>query len=198
MARTVKDKTTKAKSQTPAVDATTKPAEVAPTNPVTTTPATTEEPDLEEELSASCIELSAKLQNLCTQSTALKNEFKNLEKRFMKEIRTLCRAQARKKIRAHRQPSGFVKPARISDELADFLQKTKGSEMARTDVTREINAYIRKNNLQDSVNGRKINADSKLQKLLKVGTGDELTYFNLQKFMSPHFYKENKSADVKV
>ena len=61
--------------------------------------------------------------------------------------------------------------------------------MARTDVTREINAYIRANSLQDKDNGRKILPDKKLSTLLKLGKTDELTYFNLQRFMSPHFQK---------
>ena len=61
--------------------------------------------------------------------------------------------------------------------------------MARTEVTREINAYIRSNKLQDSDNGRKINADAALSKLLKLKKSDELTYFNLQRYMSPHFAK---------
>ena len=61
--------------------------------------------------------------------------------------------------------------------------------MARTQVTREINKYIVEHKLQDPSNGRKINADSKLRKLLKITKEDELTYFNLQKYMSPHFAK---------
>jgi chromatin remodeling complex protein RSC6 len=61
--------------------------------------------------------------------------------------------------------------------------------MARTEVTREINKYIRTNNLQDKENGRKINPDKKLTSLLKLKKGDELTYFNLQRYMSPHFAK---------
>ena len=91
-------------------------------------------------------------------------------------------------------PSGFVKPTLISNELAGFLGKPEGSEMARTDVTREINKYIRTNNLQDKENGRKIIPDKKLTSLLKLKKGDELTYFNLQRYMSPHFAKASSSA----
>jgi chromatin remodeling complex protein RSC6 len=54
-------------------------------------------------------------------------------------------------------------------------------------VTREINAYIRNNSLQDKENGRRINPDTKLKSLLKLKKGEELTYFNLQRYMSPHF-----------
>jgi chromatin remodeling complex protein RSC6 len=91
-----------------------------------------------------------------------------------------------------------VKPTKISDELATFLDKPTGSEMARTEVTRDINAYIRTNSLQDKVNGRKINPDSKLADLLKINSGEELTYFNLQKYMSRHFAKKPAAAAVAV
>jgi upstream activation factor subunit UAF30 len=69
--------------------------------------------------------------------------------------------------------------------------------MARTEVTRDINKYIRTNKLQDETNGRKINPDSKLAALLKLKKTDELTYFNLQRYMSPHFAKSVK-AEVTV
>jgi chromatin remodeling complex protein RSC6 len=48
--------------------------------------------------------------------------------------------------------------------------------------------------LQDKDNGRKINADKKLAGLLKLKPDEELTYFNLQKYMSPHFAKATKTA----
>jgi chromatin remodeling complex protein RSC6 len=66
--------------------------------------------------------------------------------------------------------------------------------MARTEVTRDVNKYIRTNNLQDKENGRKINPDSKLAALLKLKKTDELTYFNLQKYMSHHFAKATKEV----
>ena len=65
--------------------------------------------------------------------------------------------------------------------------------MARTDVTREINKYIRANNLQDKENGRKINPDKPLCDLLKLDDEIVLTYFNLQRYMGPHFPKQIKT-----
>jgi len=89
-----------------------------------------------------------------------------------------------------RVPSGFIKPALISDQLALFLGKPAGTKMARTDVTKEINTYIRVHGLQCPYNGRVINPDEKLRKLLRLSPNDELTYFNFQKYMKPHFHKE--------
>jgi chromatin remodeling complex protein RSC6 len=50
------------------------------------------------------------------------------------------------------------------------------------------------NKLQDEKNGRQINADAKLSALLKLQTGDSLTYFNLQRFMKHHFVKATPVA----
>lgn len=131
-----------------------------------------------------------KFQRMLTEFSALKNELRVLEKKTVKELRVVQKLNnKRKKKSGTRAPSGFVKPTKISDELATFLGKPFGSEMARTEVTREINSYIRLHNLQDKTNGRKINPDPLLAKLLKVTNEDELTYFNLQRYMSPHFAK---------
>tara|TARA_B100000902_G_scaffold397102_2_gene459914 strand:- start:1218 stop:1856 length:639 start_codon:yes stop_codon:yes gene_type:complete len=131
-----------------------------------------------------------KLQQVTQLMSSLRTEFRALEKKANRELRNANKASAkRKRKQGNRSPSGFVKPTLISNELAAFLSKPVGTEMARTEVTREINSYIRANNLQDKQNGRKINADNKLSKLLKLKGEDELTYFNLQKYMSPHFAK---------
>lgn len=136
-----------------------------------------------------------KLQNVTSLLSALKSEFRLLEKKSARQLKVSQKASAkRKQSSSNRAPSGFVQPTLISDELAGFLGKTKGSKMARTEVTREINAYIRSNNLQDKENGRRINADNNLSTLLKLKKGDELTYFNLQRYMSPHFAKTAKAA----
>jgi len=134
-----------------------------------------------------------KIQQLSTVVSALKSEFRTLEKNATRELKSAAKASQKRKQKkerkGNRSPSGFVKPTLISDELASFLGKDKGTEMARTEVTREINAYIRANQLQDKTNGRRIIADIKLSSLLKLASGDELTYFNLQRYMSPHFTK---------
>ena len=135
-------------------------------------------------------EFMTKFQSLVSSMTALKLDFKTLEKKATREIKAAQKEKLKRKRKTgNRSPSGFVKPTLISDELASFLGKDQGTEMARTEVTREINKYIRANALQDKENGRKINPDAALTSLLKIGTGDELTYFNLQRYMSPHFAK---------
>jgi len=153
----------------------------------------------ETSLTEQSIDFLANLQQMGVSISALKADYRALEKKWSREIKIAQKQSNRRKRKAgNRAPSGFVKPTKISDELASFLGKTTGTEMARTDVTREINAYIRENKLQDSSNGRKINPDKKLATLLKLNTTDELTYFNLQKYMSPHFAKAVKVEIVAV
>ena len=135
-------------------------------------------------------EFSAKLQQLVGLFSTVKNDFKTLEKTVSRDLKAALKASSkRKRATGNRQPSGFVKPTLISNELAEFLGKTVGTEMARTEVSKEINKYIQSNNLKDPANGRKINPDAKLAKLLKLNKTDELTYFNLQRYMKHHFIK---------
>ena len=151
-------------------------------------------PEAVAEMDSSLVEQSGeflvKLQQLGALINALKTEYRTLEKKWTRDLKVAQKQSSKRKRKAGaRAPSGFVKPTRISDELASFLAKPSGTEMARTEVTRDINKYIREHNLQDKANGRQINPDTKLASLLKVAKTDVLTYFNLQRYMSPHFAK---------
>jgi len=160
-------------------------------------PAVVESSDVEVEapVAEKSVEFLAKLQQLGVLISSLKAEYRTLEKQWSRELKSAQKQSSKRKRKAgNRAPSGFVKPTRISDELAKFLEKPSGSEMARTEVTRDINKYIRTHNLQDKENGRKINPDTKLAALLKLKKTDELTYFNLQRYMSPHFAKASKDV----
>lgn len=158
-------------------------------------PSADAEPSVESSVSTKMTEFSAKLQQLFSIFSTLKSDYKTLEKAVNREMKVAQKNSSKKSKRSgNRQPSGFVKPTRISDELAKFLGKTVGTEMARTDVSKEINSYIRANSLQDKTNGRKIIPDAKLSALLKIKSEDELTYFNLQRFMKHHFVKAEVAA----
>ena len=149
-------------------------------------------------LSDSFVQVLGQLTSLRSQLTNITGQVRALQKRADRELRAAHKLNKKKTRSGTRAPSGFVKPTKISKELAAFLGKKWGVEMARTQVTREINTYIRAHNLQDPKNGRRILADSKLRKLLRLKKEDELTYFNLQRYMSPHFAKAtNKATNVK-
>uniref|UniRef100_A0A6C0EVR7 DM2 domain-containing protein n=1 Tax=viral metagenome TaxID=1070528 RepID=A0A6C0EVR7_9ZZZZ len=200
-AKTPKAKAPKAKApkeETKSTSTTTPtPTPITASTPTPTpTDAAPETAEAEAPLAEQSIEFLAKLQQVSVLLSSLKADFRALEKRQARELKAAQKQGSRRKRKAgNRAPSGFVKPTRISDELASFLGKDKGSEMARTEVTRDINVYIRQNALQDASNGRKINPDDKLATLLKFDKSkDELTYFNLQKYMSCHFAKNVKTT----
>ena len=206
MAKTTKATKTDAPASTPApvetkvmtkkVKATPK-VDVAPVVPEPVAVVAAEAPvdGVESSITQETKDFSAKLQQLSTIISSMKTEFRTLEKKMQREIKTAQKQSSKRKRKSgNRAPSGFVKPTRISDELASFLGKDKGAEMARTAVTKEINEYIRAHDLQDKQNGRKIIPDAKLASLLKIGKEQELTYFNLQKYMSQHFAKSVKAV----
>ena len=180
-------KTTAKKTETVETPA---PVAVAPVTPVTEEPVDAA-PTVFEQFGG----FMSKLQAVSASMSALRTEFRGLERQVTRDLKAAAKiSQKRKRKSGNRAPSGFVKPTLISNELATFLGKPEGTEMARTEVTREINSYIRAHSLQDKDNGRKIIPDAKLKGLLKLKKGEELTYFNLQKYMSPHFAKASDKA----
>lgn len=151
--------------------------------------------DSAEVINVKLAEFSAKLMQMMQLHTTLKQDFKTLSRSVEREIKAAQKASAKKRrTSGNRQPSGFIKPTLITDELASFLGKASGTEMARTEVSKEINQYIRSKKLQDVNNGRIIRPDPALKKLLRVGEGEELTYFNLQRYMKHHFVKADAAA----
>jgi chromatin remodeling complex protein RSC6 len=116
---------------------------------------------------------------------AMQKDHVKLQKQTSKKVKKSAGGEGTK-----RSPSGFAKPTKLSDELCDFLGVTKGSSMARTIVTKHINEYIKKNNLQDAADKRHIIPDAKLKNILSIKEGDKLTYFNLQTYIKQHFKKE--------
>ena len=124
-----------------------------------------------------------------SQITAVQNRVKGIEKQVNKEIRSLERKINKNKNKGSRKPSGFAVPTEISTELCKFMKVSHGAKLARTEVTQYIISYIKEKKLQDEKNGRKIKPDKALKSLLNVKKNEDLTYFNLQKYMNKHFVK---------
>jgi upstream activation factor subunit UAF30 len=88
--------------------------------------------------------------------------------------------------------SGFLKPVKISKDMAKFTGWDPEVPRSRVDVTKYVCNYIRENNLQNPTDRRQILADSKLSKLLKVdpkNSEEPLTYYRIQTHLKPHFLK---------
>ena len=179
---------------TPAVVESTPSSELAPVDftqvdaEITTVP---EEPD------QIGIQFDGIVQTLSTfrQSiTALQTQIRGLEKCVRKEMKTLKKEASKNRNKGNRKPSGFAKPSRVSDELCTFMNKDKGTEIARTEVTQFLIKYINEHSLQYAENKKVIIPDATLKKLLEVKDGEEVTYFNLQGLMNKHFIKNTPAV----
>jgi chromatin remodeling complex protein RSC6 len=146
--------------------------------------------------SSKLAEFGAKINQVGALLASIKADYKALEKTIAKDLKNASKSKKSKKSSTpnpNRQASGFVKPSAVSEDLLKFFGKEAGTMMSRVEVSKEITAYIEKNSLKDKDNGRQINPDAKLTKLLKVGAGEVLTYFNLQRYLKIHFIKAEKA-----
>ena len=145
---------------------------------------------------AKLTEFGSKINQVSTLLAAMKADYKSLEKSIARDLKNASKSKKSKKSAVpnpNRQLSGFVKPSVVSDDLLAFVGKEKGTMMSRVEVSKEITAYIEKNGLKDKENGRQINPDAKLTKLLQISAGEVLTYFNLQRYLKIHFVKAVKA-----
>ena len=135
-------------------------------------------------------ELTKMADSFIAMARSFKQEVQKLEKRVHKEHKALAkkaRGKRRRQADPNAPPSGFAKPGPVSDELRKFLKLGKDELIARTEVTKAINAYCKEHDLQNGSDKRKILADAPLRKLLKLNKSDELTFFNLQTYLKVHF-----------
>jgi hypothetical protein len=121
----------------------------------------------------------------------LRTRLQKLEKQVHRDTKVLNKKASGKRARKARDPnapkSGFAKEGPVSDEMRKFLGLKSDELISRTDVTKRIHEYCKTKSLQDPDDKRHIKADASLRKLLKMGKDDDLTFFNLQKFMKVHF-----------
>ena len=126
----------------------------------------------------------------------LQLQVKSLEKNVKKQIRSLNKEVLKSKNKGNRKPSGFAKPTKVTKELCAFMNKKEGSEIARTEVTKTLIDYIKANQLQDKTNSKIISPDEKLKYLLGIEDNEELTFFNLQKYMNKHFISSTNNVEI--
>lgn len=158
---------------------------VAPVAPVTVEAEQPSETPYLEEFTALVTELETTLNTVKT----LKSRLQKLEKLVHRDHKANLKKIRGKKRRVAdpNNPSGFNKPGPVSAELRKFLGLKKDELISRTDVTKSIHNYCKDHGLQDEADKRNLKPDAPLRKLLKMGKTDELTFFNLQKYMKVHY-----------
>lgn len=157
-----------------------------------------EENNIEEEddVSKMFSDVLSTLTGFRSQITGIQMGIKTLEKVVKKEMKTLRKETTKYKQKGSRKPSGFAKPTKISKELCEFMGKEAGTELARTEVTQYVIQYITDNRLQNPNNRKAIIPNDPLKELLGVTEKDEVTYFNIQKYMNRHFGDYMKNNDT--
>jgi hypothetical protein len=162
------------------------PVTPAPAAAAAEAPATTLDEDLKGVL--------ASLTTLRETVSSMITEVKRLDKRVHREIKDARKRKRRVRAEGEegakpRGPSIFEIPTKVTDELCVFLGHSKGTLISRSNVTKQINNYVKEKNLK---NKHDITPDAPLRKLLQVPESEQLTYFNLQRYLNRHYIKTEK------
>ena len=156
------------------------------------TPAAAEEVVEEVRLDAEVKAVTSRLLALREMVSELVTEAKRLEKKSTK-LQKLADKRRKRKAPVEGEEakparvSIFQIPTDISPQLCAFLGRPAGSQESRSNVTKFVTTYVKEQNLK---NKHDINPDAKLRSLLNVKAEEKLTYFNLQKYLNPHYLKK--------
>jgi upstream activation factor subunit UAF30 len=91
------------------------------------------------------------------------------------------RARVKKAVKKRTPSAAFMKAMAPSTALAAVIGT---SSMPRTEVTKKLWAYIKRNGLQDSKNRRMINADDRLRPVF--GGKSQVSMFDMTKLVNRH------------
>ena len=113
---------------------------------------------------------------------AAKSPRKKAARKTTARTKAKPRAKAKPKAKTKRKPNpAFMKPMQPDDALAAVVGK---KAIPRTEITKKIWVYIKKNKLQDAKNRRMINADPKLKPVF--GGKKQVSMFEMTKHISKH------------
>ena len=138
----------------------------------------------------------SEMEAIQTEIAALRKDVTALTK-LVRKIRTHQEDPTGEKVKERTKNNGFNRPMKISADLKEFLGIEEDT-MSRSAVTRKINEYVKTNGLKHPDNGRILILDEKLTKLLKPPEGVQVTYLNVQKYLSPHYTKIEEPQEAVV
>ena len=128
------------------------------------------------------------MESLLTEIAALRNDIKALAK-IVRKVRATQEDPTGEKSSNRAKNNGFNREQQISEKLRAFMGLPEGQLVSRSSVTRAINKYVKDNELKHPDNGRVIVLDATLRELLEPPADVEVTFLNLQKYLSPHYTK---------
>jgi len=137
------------------------------------------------------------MESLNSKVDALTKDMKAMN-RLLRKIRTHQEDPDGEKAKARAVNNGFNRPLEVSEKLRVFLGLGEDETISRSAVTKAINQYVTDNGLKHPDNGRRIVLDDKLTDLLQPPSDTEITFLNIQKYLSPHYTKPTAKTDVEV
>ena len=155
----------------------------------------------EDELTVRIKNMNEMLDTMTKNLKFLTSEFKIVQKE-MNKLKTKKRTKKVVDPNAPKRENALEKPVVITNELCDFLGLAVGEKHSRQTVTKTINKYVKDHDLQNPENRRFILLESdeglKLKKLLR-DPDQPLTFFNIQRYLKPHYVKdEDDKTDKKI
>jgi chromatin remodeling complex protein RSC6 len=129
------------------------------------------------------------IETIQTELAALRTDVKNLAK-LIRKIKSTQDDPDGEKARARAANNGFNRKQDVTPKLRAFLELPEGELVSRSEVTKSINKYITDKGLKHPDNGRQIILDDTLRDLLAPPADVQVTYLNLQKYLSPHYIKK--------
>ena len=133
------------------------------------------------------------LETVLAEITALRADVKSLTK-IVRKIKAKQDDPDGTKAASRAKNNGFNREQAISPKLREFLGVEEGKLVSRSFVTRAINNYVTEKGLKHPDNGRVLVLDDKLRDLLQPPADTQVTFLNLQTFLSPHYTKVEQTA----
>jgi|TARA_X000000368_G_scaffold7833_1_gene6071 upstream activation factor subunit UAF30 len=128
------------------------------------------------------------IETVLEEIAALRSDVKSLSK-IVRKIKAKQDDPTGEKAASRAMNNGFNRKQAISEKLRAFLDLPQGELVSRSTVTKAINKYVTDNGLKNPDNGRILILDDKLRNLLEPPADVEITFLNLQRYLSPHYTK---------
>ena len=126
------------------------------------------------------------IESVLEEIAALRSDIKSLSK-IVRKIKAKQDDPTGEKAASRAKNNGFNRKQAISEKLRNFLELPEGELVSRSTVTRAINNYVTENNLKHPDNGHILMLVDKLKNLLQPPDDVQITFLNLQKYLSPHY-----------